>query len=66
MNRATKVSIAVGNRLAAWLEWLEEKCADGSRALKRCPNCGENYWYGQPCPELRVSSENLASALFRD
>lgn len=45
--------IKLGNLLAALFEWLERRCARASYRLKRCPCCGENIMYGQPCPELQ-------------
>lgn len=36
-------------RCEALSEWLEE----AARLLRHCPDCGENLWYGKPCPSLR-------------
>lgn len=45
--------IYVLNPLAAVLMWVAECFEEGSRRLKRCPDCGESIYYGKPCPELR-------------
>jgi len=38
------------NKLAVMLDWVADKLTHLSQLLKRCPDCGENLWYGKACP----------------
>lgn len=44
--------IRIGNAVAAVLETLAAVCTEGARRLKRCPDCGQNKFYGKSCPNL--------------
>jgi hypothetical protein len=41
--------IRAGNRVAKWLRFLADVCAEGSLRLHRCEDCGRSTFYGNPC-----------------
>lgn len=50
MTRQQRLAILAGNKLARALEAVERAASALSWRLKRCETCGENIYYGKPCP----------------
>lgn len=50
---------AFANWLAKWCRRYSDWFAEAERQLACCPECGENLYYGKPCPQYRDDAEHV-------
>lgn len=54
MTTVDKLDILVGNVIARLFRKLSDWCENRSHNLMRCECCGENLYWGLPCPQYRT------------